>query len=106
MKTVKDLINILQAVPDNFKDSTVFIDDQLIKQTWLDTEHGEFNICAKDSKNTKIEVSPELMIALLSTSHPSGKFMFDYRGVSAEALEDVFHQALAKIKEKYKHTDG
>ena len=52
MKTVKDLINILQAVPDNFKDSTVFIDDQLIKQTWLDIEHGEFNICAKDSKNT------------------------------------------------------
>lgn len=59
-------------------------------------------MCKENS--TDIPVSAELLVALLSTSHPNGKFLFDYRGSSAEALEDIFYQALNKIKQNTKHT--
>jgi hypothetical protein len=54
-------------------------------------------MCKENS--TDIPVSAELLITLLSTLHPNGKFLFDYRGVSADALEDIFYQALSKIKQ-------
>jgi hypothetical protein len=41
-----------------------------------------------------IAIGAELLIALLGKSHPNGKFKFDYRGINAEVLQDVFEQAL------------
>jgi hypothetical protein len=41
-----------------------------------------------------IVIDSNLLIALLSTSHPDGTFKFDYRGISKETLQDVFEKAL------------
>lgn len=62
-------------------------------------------MCKENS--TDIPVSAELLIALLSTSHPNGKFIFDYRGASSDLLEDLFHQALDKLRLTNEgYTDG
>ncbi len=62
-------------------------------------------MCKENS--TDIPVSAELLIALLSTSHSNGKFIFDYRGVSSDVWEDLFHQALDKLRlTNEEYTDG
>ena len=96
---VKELIEMLESVPEDFRDCPVYLDDYTVANVFLDTEHGEFNVYS-NRHSTTVPVDASVLVSLLSTSHPNGKFMFDYRGVSSDKLEDVFYQALNKVAKK------
>jgi len=52
--TVKNLIELLQGIPDNFKDSMIFVNHKNNISFFMDYENGELNITNVDAKVEEI----------------------------------------------------